>query len=198
MEPLSIAIIWLLAIFTLSGPEDVVVLLPNPDGSKGAVAVTSKGGSQSLDTPYQAVTVSGASAAPSQPVTITETEVRRLFGTALDARPPLPKSYLLYFQTGTADLTEDSRALLPAVIKDASSRDFSDVSIIGHTDTVGGEDTNYRLALTRANATRQLLIDAGMAANQVDARSHGETDPLVPTNDGVDEIRNRRVEILIR
>ncbi|MFN2435557.1 MAG: OmpA family protein [Desulfotignum sp.] len=72
------------------------------------------------------------------------------------------------------------------------------VSIIGHTDTVGNEDTNKRLSLKRAETVRSLLIDAGISIEVIKIRAHGKNDPLVPTGPNVSEPRNRRVEIFVR
>ena len=49
-----------------------------------------------------------------------------------------------------------------------------------------------------ANAVRTLLIDAGLSASAIDARSHGELELLVPTSNDVFEPKNRRVEITVR
>jgi outer membrane protein OmpA-like peptidoglycan-associated protein len=52
--------------------------------------------------------------------------------------------------------------------------------------------------MRRANSVRALLIDAGLNAAAIDARSHGEMELLVPTANGVFEPKNRRVEITVR
>jgi outer membrane protein OmpA-like peptidoglycan-associated protein len=72
------------------------------------------------------------------------------------------------------------------------------VLVVGHTDTTGSTDSNFELALRRANTVRGLLIDAGLAAAAIDVRSHGELELLVKTANGVFEPKNRRVEITVR
>ena len=73
-----------------------------------------------------------------------------------------------------------------------------DISIIGHTDTVGAADQNRELALTRARAVAGLLTAGGLQALAISVESHGESNLLVKTPDETPEPRNRRVEITVR
>lgn len=73
-----------------------------------------------------------------------------------------------------------------------------EVSVIGHTDTTGPAALNAALGLQRAMAIRDLLVEAGLAADLIDVVSHGEADLLVPTPDDTAEPRNRRVEVTVR
>jgi outer membrane protein OmpA-like peptidoglycan-associated protein len=77
-----------------------------------------------------------------------------------------------------------------------------DISVIGHTDTVGLGPMNYNLGLRRAELVADALRDAlktqGLTSVPVTAQSHGEADLLVQTPDETPELRNRRVEITVR
>ncbi len=70
--------------------------------------------------------------------------------------------------------------------------------MIGHTDRVGTLEANDALSLRRAEAVRALIIERGFEAARVRAVGRGERQPLVATDDEVDEPRNRRVEIVVR
>ncbi len=65
--------------------------------------------------------------------------------------------------------------------------------IAGHTDASGDAAYNRRLSGRRADAVRRRLIDAGVAAERLDARGFGEDELLDPTHPGA--AANRRVEI---
>ena len=65
-------------------------------------------------------------------------------------------------------------------------------------DRAGDDAINETLALERANTVNGLLGDVLQPALDVTIDSHGERNPLVPTDDGVEEARNRRVEVTIR
>jgi outer membrane protein OmpA-like peptidoglycan-associated protein len=57
---------------------------------------------------------------------------------------------------------------------------------------------NYGLSVQRARRVRDALIGMGLEEACIKLRYYGESDPLVPTRDGVAKRVNRRVEIEIR
>lgn len=65
--------------------------------------------------------------------------------------------------------------------------------IAGHTDASGDAAYNRRLSGRRADAVRRRLIEAGVAADRLDARGFGEDEPLDPAVPNA--AANRRVEI---
>lgn len=178
--------------------SDMIVLLPDPeDGRVGAATVSAGGGTVDLATANQATrVVSGAP--PTAPAAIAPEEVQRIFGGAISARPPQPRQFLLYFESGGDTLTPESQALLAEIVAFVKTRPAPDVSVIGHTDTTGDADANFKLGLQRATLIRDLLIKGGMDPAQVDIASHGEADLLVKTPDNTAEPKNRRVEVTVR
>jgi outer membrane protein OmpA-like peptidoglycan-associated protein len=69
--------------------------------------------------------------------------------------------------------------------------------VTGHADRSGSDAYNMALSLRRANAVKDQLVREGIAANQIVVVGRGESQPLVPTADGVREPQNRRVEIVL-
>jgi outer membrane protein OmpA-like peptidoglycan-associated protein len=67
----------------------------------------------------------------------------------------------------------------------------------GHTDTVGSHQYNQDLSERRAESVAQELIVRDVLPGRLIVRGFGETQPLVPTGDNVNEPQNRRVEIQI-
>ncbi len=67
------------------------------------------------------------------------------------------------------------------------------VTVVGHTDTVGREESNLVLGQRRAEAVRNYII--GQGYQNVEAESRGESDLAVQTGDNVEEWMNRRVEL---
>jgi outer membrane protein OmpA-like peptidoglycan-associated protein len=127
-----------------------------------------------------------------------EREVLAFAGPALAALPKPPARFILYFEHDSVDLTPESQALLQKVLERIRARAPVDVSVVGHTDTVGKKEYNYALSLKRAVAVASILRGKGVDPSVLDITSHGKDNPLVPTGDQVSEPRNRRVEITVR
>ena len=178
---------------------DLIVLMPEAEdgGHVGSATVTGKGGSVELTEPQTATTVVGATA-PTAPAQIAAEEIQRLFGEVLAARPLPPRQFLLHFETGSEQLTVDSLALIPDVVKFVRERPAPDVTVIGHTDTTGDAASNVELGMRRAVLIRDLLVKSGLDPAKVSVASHGEADLLVKTPDDTAEPKNRRVEVTVR
>jgi len=95
-------------------------------------------------------------------------------------------------------LTGESQALIPAILEATRTRPAPDVSVIGHTDTVGNSEANEKLALQRAQSVAETIRKAGLQVQDLTIASHGERNLLVSTPDNTPEPRNRRVEVTVR
>jgi outer membrane protein OmpA-like peptidoglycan-associated protein len=138
------------------------------------------------------------SAAPTPAAVVDEASVQKIFGATLNDLPGPVQRFNLYFQLESDELTEESRALLPDIIRTVNDRPVADVTVIGHTDTTGTAAANYELGLKRASAIRTWLVSSGVGAALVEVASHGEGDLLVSTPDDTAEARNRRVEVTVK
>ena len=125
-------------------------------------------------------------------------EVQAIAGPALAALPKPPLRFILYFEHDSADLTPESKAILKKVLGMIRDRAPVDISVVGHTDTVGLKGYNYALSMKRAKAVACILVGKGIDPSVLVITSHGKDNPLVPTGDQVPEPRNRRVEITVR
>ena len=175
-------------------PASYAVLLESPDGSVGAITIRGEKGTVVLDRARYGADLDGAGT----PYAVDDSRLKRDFGQAIAARPLLPVSFQLYFEFGDARLTAESQAMIPRIIETVRSRPAADVSIIGHTDTVGDIDVNEKLGMERAQSIAKLIVAAGLKALDLTVISHGERDLLVKTPDNTPEPKNRRVEITVR
>ena len=181
--------------------RDLIVLLPDPDGKVGMIRVTTKGGSQTLDKPGQAIEVEGVGEPSTDPKPLGEKEMTSVFGPALAAQPDLKArfvSFVLLFDRDTTSLTHESKKMLPEVVRTIRNRKSSEVYVTGHTDRVGAEDYNTGLSSKRADTVRDFLVSTGVSSSALVVSFYGESMPLVPTEDEVAEPRNRRVEVIVR
>ena len=71
------------------------------------------------------------------------------------------------------------------------------MTIAGHTDSDGHVDRNQALSVRRAEAVRQLLVDAGAAPAQLSVIGYGQARPLAPNDTATNKHRNRRIELVV-
>ncbi len=173
-----------------------VVLLPDKDGTTGALAVGQGEKLTVLDTPMAAAEVDKSGRVEKE--TVTEEQVSREFAGAIAAQPPEPISFTLYFEEGTTVVRDDSRATLEALFREVARRQAVEVQVTGHTDTVGTEADNDRLSAERAELIKQMLVKQGLRASFIRAVGRGEREPLLSTGDSTREPKNRRVEVIVR
>ena len=178
-------------------PPAVVVLLPDADGKVGRARVSNEFGSVDLTSERQSASAS-TDRRPGPVTTMSEADVKRVFGEALAVLPEAPRYFTLYFQFESDQLTEASRKLVPEILDTVKSRSIPEVTCVGHTDTTGSPRANLELGLKRASTVRDILVKAGLDPALIEVTSHGEADLLMKTPDGTAEAHNRRVEISVR
>jgi outer membrane protein OmpA-like peptidoglycan-associated protein len=172
-----------------------IVLLPSAGNHASALVVRTDKGETELSTPYEAAEVRNGTMVAKA---VTPVEVGKRYGPLIEAQPPRPHRYLMYFLPGGKGLTPESKAQLETIRKEFSTLAAGEVVVIGHTDRVGAKQANDRLSLVRARMVREMLIHSGVPARSITVAGRGERAPLVPTADCVPEPKNRRVEIKLR
>lgn len=175
-----------------------VVLVPDPNGKVGQVAVMTDGGAQVLTQAGQSTEAPISWLAPGTPETLSAQDIEARFAVALRNEPTPPSRNLLYFDFDSVRLKPESARQLPELVHAIQARDSCDVSVNGHTDRMGSDAFNDGLSLQRAEEIKEALVALGLPARCVEVRYYGESDPLVPTPDATAEPRNRRVEVEIR
>jgi outer membrane protein OmpA-like peptidoglycan-associated protein len=121
---------------------------------------------------------------------------------AAEAPPPQPapttrQSYVVFFDFDRADITPPAMQTIQQAAAAAKAGNKTSLTVTGHADRSGGDAYNMALSMRRANAVKDALVRQGIPASSMQVVARGETEPLVPTADGVREPQNRRVEILI-
>jgi outer membrane protein OmpA-like peptidoglycan-associated protein len=185
----------LLTLASCASRQSLFVVLPNPDGSSGAVTIEDGQKSVLLDQPYAAGEVRGGVAAP---VKVDQAQVQQIFGNALAAQPILPSHFVLYFEKDSDTLTPESQRQYQAVFADIRRRPVYEVEVIGHTDTLGSPPHNQQLSMSRAEMIRDRLVHDGISPKSISVAGRGQLDLAVKTADQVAEPKNRRVEITVR
>ena len=108
----------------------------------------------------------------------------------------LRQTYVVFFATDSAALSPESRGTVAQASSQAQADKAGLIELTGHTDRAGPATYNLRLSQRRAESTALELRNNGVAA-EMRLYAKGETEPEVPTADGVANQRNRRVEIVV-
>lgn len=109
------------------------------------------------------------------------------------AGPPQPA--MVFFDWGKGEIRSDDEATLDRVAEAWRTRPSAHLTLTGHTDRSGSAAVNRASGLKRAATVRAELEQRGIPRNAISIASFGEEQPLVPTEDGVREVQNRRVVI---
>lgn len=109
-----------------------------------------------------------------------------------------PVSYIVYFDFDRSNVNAEAQAVIDQILADVGGKGAVNISATGHADRSGSEDYNMSLSLRRADAVREALIAGGISGDAITVAGRGESEPAVPTADGVKEQANRRVEVIIQ
>ena len=112
------------------------------------------------------------------------------FNTLLEGR-------VVNFETGSAQIAEESCVLL-AGLADIAKRcvDYR-VEVRGHTDAQGDAVANQALSERRAQSVADYLVRAEVAPDQLGITGLGETEPLDTSGSEEGDARNRRIEFRV-
>ena len=113
------------------------------------------------------------------------------------APPAQATSFMVFFDWDRSNLSEQARSTIAQAANTFKQTGAARLTATGHADRSGPENYNMALSLRRANAVKDDLVRNGVPAGAIQVVGKGETQPLVPTADGVREPQNRRVEIVI-
>jgi iron complex outermembrane receptor protein len=115
---------------------------------------------------------------------------------AVAVAPSVPHSYLVFFDFNKSDLTPQAVSIVNQAAANAGPAKVTQLTVTGHTDTVGSDAYNMRLSRRRAESVAAQLEKDGIASSEIQIVAKGKRDLLVPTADGVKEPQNRRVQIV--
>lgn len=117
------------------------------------------------------------------------------------APPPAPVPpcntgpYIVFFDWDQSAITAEAASTLDNAVSSYSNCGTASVMLAGHTDRSGSVSYNMALADRRNASVEAYLSGKGIPASQISAQAFGESQTRVPTQDGVRELENRRVEI---
>jgi len=195
---IALTLLALMAGCAPKGPGSYVVLLRDPDGNAGKVVVQSPQGEQVLTQVFKGAALDGKAT----PFFITQEQLKRDFGAALAAQPAAPTTQPpLLFRLGeyvlTAELQEQVRSAATLFLRLVQSGRSVDLSVVGHSDSVGPPDAKEKAGRERAQNVANELIRRGVPREAILVEAHGDRQMFNPPRPG-GEPEHRRVVITIR
>jgi len=98
------------------------------------------------------------------------------------------------FEFDSSVLKTESYATLDKLAKELRDSNGT-VTLDGYASAEGTEEYNINLSKDRANAVKQYLVNAGVAASSINANGYGEANPIASNATEEGRVQNRRVEI---
>jgi OOP family OmpA-OmpF porin len=102
------------------------------------------------------------------------------------------------FDFNKATLTASGREHVDHAVQVMRTETALNVTVEGHTDSVGSDAYNMKLSQRRADTVRDYMISKGIASDRVTSEGFGETRPIASNDTAEGRAQNRRVEIIAR
>ena len=102
------------------------------------------------------------------------------------------------FAPGQAALRPEAKSSLGRLVAFVNRDPAKAIRIEGHTDSRGNTNANQLLSQRRADALRDALIAAGVAANRITSVGLGEGQPVAANDTEEGRARNRRVDVILQ
>jgi OOP family OmpA-OmpF porin len=105
--------------------------------------------------------------------------------------------YGIYFDTGKSTIKPESAQAIGEIAKMLKADAGLKVYVVGHTDNVGGVESNLKLSQDRGEAVLQALVrDHGIAPARLRSYGCGLFAPVASNDDEAGRAKNRRVELV--
>ena len=103
--------------------------------------------------------------------------------------------YIVFFDWDKSNITPEAATILDSAVTAYGSCANVPIMLAGYTDRSGTVSYNQGLSERRNASVTDYLTSRGIPGGSITSQAFGESNPRVPTADGVRELQNRRVEI---
>jgi outer membrane protein OmpA-like peptidoglycan-associated protein len=102
----------------------------------------------------------------------------------------------IQFDTGKATIKPESLPIIEQMAALLQGTPALNVSVEGHTDSVGSAAANQTLSESRAKAVVAALVGRGIPAGRMSAAGFGASKPVAGNDSEEGRAKNRRVELV--
>jgi peptidoglycan-associated lipoprotein len=103
----------------------------------------------------------------------------------------------VHFAFDRFNLAPEAIKILDDAVAKLQADPTINVTIEGHTDSIGTSEYNLALGERRANSVRMYLASRGIAAGRMRTVSFGEERPIATNNTAAGRAMNRRAHLLV-
>ena len=103
----------------------------------------------------------------------------------------------ILFEFDSANLTREAYRTIGEISEVLADTSERDISVEGHTDSIGSVAYNKRLSRRRAESVATQLRGNGVSSSRLRVVGYGEGAPIATNNSDAGRRRNRRVEIIV-
>ena len=108
----------------------------------------------------------------------------------------LPKSVTLHFGFDSPTIPNEELVKLDKFVQDIDKAGLIQISIEGHTDSIGSVSYNEQLSVKRAKSVQEGLLQHGIEKAKIAVKGFGESQPLEPNDTEAHRAHNRRVTLM--
>ncbi len=101
------------------------------------------------------------------------------------------------FEFGKSSLTAKAKENLDKLVAVFKEYPDTNLSVVGHTDSVGSDAVNDKLSLQRATSVRDYLVAKGIDVTRLSTDGKGKKEPIADNATDEGRAANRRVEFAI-
>jgi OOP family OmpA-OmpF porin len=102
------------------------------------------------------------------------------------------------FETGSANLSKESLALLDHLIEVVRRCREASIEVAGHTDSQGTSELNLDLSKRRAEAVTAYIGESGFDTSRITSAGYGESKPVASNDTPEGRAQNRRIEFVVK
>ena len=103
----------------------------------------------------------------------------------------------VHFESNSSELKPGSGESLDKAVDAMNEYETLRIEIQAHTDSMGEASYNQQLSEKRAKAVRDYMVSKGIAADRMEAKGYGETQPIADNGTRDGRAANRRVELKV-
>jgi len=132
---------------------------------------------------------------PPSPVPLPEVPTSETTTTGATIERPGWESYKFNFDFATTRFTDDGAATVDKLASAMTASPDARIRLVGHTDAVGDDEYNQKLAINRAAMVKQKLVDRGIDPTRIEISGPGAASPVADNSTYEGRAANRRVDV---